>query len=264
MGRKKTSEFAPRPVARSLSFESKPARNIKPLLKHAAVAAGLCVLALLAYSNSFGGGFVFDNSVLILHDQRVHEATSANVALILNHSYWWSVNDSGLYRPLTTLSYLFNYAILGNGDHPAGYHWINILLHALNVFLVYLLALRLLGKLWPAVFIAAVWAVHPVLTESVTNIIGRADLLAGLALLSGLLMYLRSTESTGWRRVAWLVGLMAVTTMGVFSKESAVAILGVILLYELTWWEGRKEGRKEGNSLAGFCSGAQPSRLHYW
>jgi hypothetical protein len=57
---------------------------------------------------------------------------------------------------------------------------------------------------------------------------------------------------------------MAVTTMGVFSKESAVAILGVILLYELTWWEGRKEGRKEGNSLAGFCSGAQPSRLHYW
>jgi hypothetical protein len=89
--------------------------------------------------------------------------------------------------------------------------------------------------------VAALWAVHPVLTESVTNTVGRADLLAGMAVLSGLLMYLRSTDYLDWRRYAWLAGLLAVTAVGVFSKESAVAILGVIVLYEITFWKERKQ-----------------------
>ena len=84
---------------------------------------------------------------------------------------------------------------------------------------------------------------HPVLTESVTNIIGRSDLLAAAALLSGFLFYLKSTESKGWPRLAWLAGLTAVTVVGVFSKESAVAILGVIALFEFTWWKDRRQLR---------------------
>jgi tetratricopeptide (TPR) repeat protein len=77
----------------------------------------------------------------------------------------------------------------------------------------------------------------------VTNIIGRADLLAGLAVLSGWLMYLKAGECAGRQRLAWLAGLLAVTTLGVFSKESAVVIVGVIALYELTWWRERTRGR---------------------
>lgn len=270
MGRKRTGKTtAPRAGGMSpLEFASddgapkqpQPASNFRPLLVHAAVAASLCILILLAWSNSFGGGFPFDNKALILHDLRIQEATAPNFSLIFNHSYWWPIFESGLYRPVTTLSYLFNFAILGNSDHPAGYHWVNLLLHALNVFLVYFLATRLIGKLWPAIFVAAVWAVHPVLTESVTNIIGRADLLAGLALLSGFLMYLKSTDSSGWRRVGWLAGLTAVTAIGVFSKESAVAILGVIVFYELTWWKSRKQLR----GLLLGCAALAPPLLFMW
>ncbi len=207
------------------------------------IVLGLCALTFLAFSNSFQAGFAFDNRGLLLNDPRIREATSPNAALILQHTYWWPTGESGLYRPLTTLSYLFNYAILEDKNQPVGYHWINLLLHTGNVLLVYVLALRLLRKFWPAVFVAALWAVHPVLTESVTNIIGRADLLAGMAVLSGFWMYLESTESRGRRRFAWLAGLMAVTTIGVFSKESAVVILGVIVLYELTWWKERQAGQ---------------------
>ena len=69
---------------------------------------------------------------------------------------------SGLYRPITTLSFLFNYSVLGNGTDPSGYHWVNLLLHFLNVLLVYVLGLRLLKSFWPSVFLAAIWAVHPV------------------------------------------------------------------------------------------------------
>ena len=145
-----------------------------------------------------------------------------------------------MYRPLTTLSYLFNYAILGNGEHPAGYHAVNLLLHEANVILLFVLARRLVGRLWLAFSIAAIWAVHPVLTESVTNIVGRADLLGGLAVLAGLLLYLKSAEAAGWRRVACLAGLAVVTAAGAFSKESAVVLPGILAAYEIARW---KKGR---------------------
>jgi tetratricopeptide (TPR) repeat protein len=205
--------------------------------------AALAILTFLAFSNSFSAGFVLDNKIHLLQDPRIRELTGKNIRLIFQHTYWWPTGESGLYRPLTTLSYLLNYAVLGNATEPAGYHWINFLLHLGNVFLVYALARRLLREFWPAFFAAALWAVHPVLTESVTNMIGRADLLSAMAILSGFLMYLKATESDGPRRLTWFAGVMAVTTVGAFSKESAGAILGVIPLYELTWWKVRKQGR---------------------
>jgi tetratricopeptide (TPR) repeat protein len=207
------------------------------------VALGLCAAALLAYANSFGAGFALDNKALILQDPRLRAATPENLDMILRHTYWWPHGEAGLYRPVTTLSYLFNYAVLGNTDRQAGYHWLNFLLHAGNVLLIYFLLSRLLREFWPPVFGAALWAVHPVLTESVTNIAGRADLLAAAALLGGFLLYLKSAESAGWRRGAWLAGLMAATAIGVFSKESAVVIPGVIALYEFAFWRRRKPAR---------------------
>jgi tetratricopeptide (TPR) repeat protein len=224
------------------------------------VVLALSAVTLLAYSNSFSTGFTFDSQGLLLQDPRIRQATSQNIDLILHRTYWWPYGESGLYRPISTLTYLFNYSILGNGDQPAGYHWINFLLHTGNVLLVYALALRLMRKLWPAVFVAAVWAVHPVLTESVTNIVGRADLLAGMSLLSGFWMYLKSAETQGPRRWAWLAGLMAVTTLGVFSKESAVTVLGVIALYELTWWKEKRRGR----ALLLGCLAISPALVAMW
>jgi tetratricopeptide (TPR) repeat protein len=197
-----------------------------------AMEAALVVLVLLAYSNSFQAGFTLDNHG-ILRDPRVQQATAHNVRLIADHTYWWPSGESGLYRPLTTLSYLFNYAILGDGDQPGGYHWVNLTLHAINVLLLFALLLRWMGDSKKAGLIAAAWAVHPVLTESVTNIVGRADLLAAAATLGGLLMYLKITEARGWTRAAWILGLMSITFGGVFSKESAVCVLGVIVAYEL-------------------------------
>jgi tetratricopeptide (TPR) repeat protein len=239
--------MAPRRTRRQARQKPRQAEQshnqISPLGRILLACTALCAITLLVYSNSFRSGFVFDNYFLILHDPRIVEATARNMQQIWQHTYYWPQWESGLYRPVTTLSYLLNYALLGEGDHPAGYHWFNFSLQALNVLLVFGVSLRLVRKFWPSALIAAVWAVHPVLTESVTNIIGRSDLLAGAAILSGFLLYLKSTESRGWHRAAWLIGLGAVTAAGVFSKESAVMIVGVIALFELTWWKERREIR---------------------
>jgi tetratricopeptide (TPR) repeat protein len=213
----------------------------------------LCALTLLVYANSFRVGMILDNRGL-LQDPRIRAATSENVALIFEHTYWWPVGEAGIYRPLTTLSYLFNYAILGDGDRAAGYHWVNLVLHMINVLLVFAVGRRLLGRLGPAAMLAALWAVHPASTESVTNIVGRSDLLAAMATLSGFLLYVKSTQTAGARRLAWLVALGIVTAAGVHSKESAVMIVGVIALYELVW-PGR---RPWFNWLFGFVATGIP------
>jgi len=209
---------------------SPPVRSRSP--RHLVAIAMLCAVTSLAYVNSFHAGFTLDNRGLLLEDPRLRAAGAENIRQTLDRTYWWPTGESGLYRPFTTLSYLFSYSVLGNRDQPEGYHWVNLLLHSGNVLLVYALALRLWRQFWPSVFTAAIWAVHPVLTESVTNMVGRADLLAGMAVLAGLLLYLTSVEARGWQRWAWLAALMAVSAIGVFSKESAAVIPAVIVLYE--------------------------------
>jgi len=211
--------------------------------------AALCAIVLLAYSNSFHGGFVLDGNQLLLHDPRIQQVTAQNLNGILRHTYWWPYGESGLYRPLATLSYLLNYSVFGNGENSAGYHQVNFLLHLGNVLLVYALGLRLMRTRGQAFSVAALWSVHPVLTESVSYMVGRPELLAGLGVLGGFVLYLVAGESTGRRRWAVLAGAAAATAVGVFSKESAVTVLGVIALYELAWWKQRREAPGRGAGL---------------
>jgi protein O-mannosyl-transferase len=156
--------------------------------------AALFAIALAAYANSFWLGLAQDSKVIVAQDARLREVTADNLKLILTKNYWWPLGGDGLYRPVTTLSLLFNYAVLGNGQNAAGYHVVNFLLHAINVWLLYELALLLFRRAGPAFFAAALWAVHPIGTEAVTSIVGRADLLAAMSVLGGLLLYIRGRD----------------------------------------------------------------------
>jgi hypothetical protein len=198
---------------------------------HAQAVAVLWLAAFLAYSNSFGGALVLDSNGVILEDSRVTAATGDNVRAILTGEYWPGSTQSGLYRPITKLTYLFDYAVLGNRANPQSYHWINFLLHGLNMTLAFYLGLRLFGDIWRALALAALWGLHPVLTESVTNVVGRADLLAGFGVLAGLLCYIRARE----RQWPWLALLALVATVGMFSKESAIVLMAAMAIYDFTW-----------------------------
>jgi hypothetical protein len=195
----------------------------------------LWVLVFGAYSNSFDAGLVFDSSEVISKDPRIKKATGHNVGEIFREEYWPDGIATGLYRPVTTLSYLLNYAVLGDGTRPAGYHWVNVALHGLNVSLVYLLGIAVLGEPVPALVLAAVWGLHPLLTEAVTKVVGRADLLSAFGVLAGLLCHIKGACAVGRRKMAWLVGIVAAQTIGLFSKENAVILPAIMLLYDLTW-----------------------------
>ena len=213
----------------------RPAPAPAPWRRHALLIAAIWAAALAAYSNSFQAGLVFDSQRAILADSRIQADTPENNRLIWTQDYYFGTGSAALYRPLTTFSFLWNYSILGDGPQAAGYHAVNFALHAVNIALVYLLGLLIFQEAGPAFAMAALWALHPVLTESVTNVVGRADLLAGLGSLAGLLCYVRGAGASGWRRVAWLAALAAAAAIGVFSKESGVVLLGVMLVYDLAF-----------------------------
>ncbi len=193
----------------------------------------LCGLVLAAYSNSFHGALTFDSNAVIAQDPRIRQFTWANTASILNGGYWYGNPDGGLYRPLTTFSYLLNYTLFGNGAAPAAYHLVNLALHEMNVVLVYVLGVLILEEVMPALALAAIWGLHPLLTESVTNIVGRADLLATLGVLTGMLCYTKSVNGPRCR-LTWLAALFAAQTVAIFAKESGAVLIGLMLLFDVT------------------------------
>jgi len=189
----------------------------------------------VAYSNSFQAGLLFDNTGVLIGDPRIQAVTARNIASILTEGYWHVNPESGLYRPVTTLSYLLNYAVFDNEANPASYHWLNFALHVVNLSLVYALGILIFVEPALALALAAIWGLHPLLTESVTNVVGRADLLAGFGVLAGLLCYVRWASTTGRRKHWWLAALVAAQTIGLFSKENAAVLPAILLLYDLMW-----------------------------
>ncbi len=158
----------------------------------------------------------------------------------------------GHYIPVTWLSFGLNYAL--GGMNPWGYHVGNLVLHAANATLVYLIARRLLAAALgsgsqrghttgPVVvagaFAALVWGVHPLRVESVAWITERRDVLCGLFFLLAVLAYLKGLERGGDLRPTWRALSLAAFAAALLSKAAAMPLPTVLLLldaYPLRRW----------------------------
>lgn len=199
----------------------------------ALLAGAVAVLTIVAYANSFGAGLILDSRAIIGDDPRVHTTSADTLAYIFTRDYWWPAYESGLYRPVTTFSYWVNATLLGAGTEPWPFHATNLALHLANAVLVMTLVGRFSGDRRVGLAAAAIFAVHPLNTEAVTNVVGRADLLAALAVLGGVWCHVRGIASS--TPVRWRLGLAAFAILGVFSKENAVLLFVAVPLHDLIW-----------------------------
>jgi len=205
------------------------------------VGSGLVGLVLLVaaalHANTLWGGFVLDDTSVVSQNpliQSLHRVPELFVS-----DYWEPTTKAGLYRPLTTLSYALNFAAAG--DHPALYHGVNVLLHALNSALVLILCLHLSGDRTVAAAAALLFAAHAVHTEAVAGIVGRAELLSALFFLSSLLLYLRSGDPEGRTSTVAYLGSLAAYALSLLSKENGITLLGILFCYDLVY---RSDPRK--------------------
>lgn len=230
-----------------------PPRARTPFDRRHALLGVVILIALFTYANSFRAPFLMDNAE-ILNDTRLHAATSENVDRILKGPYYQSV-ISGLYRPFTSLTYLYNYAVRGDGANASGYHSFNFLLHAVNIALVYLLGLILFEQIPAALALSALWGVHPVLTEAVTNIVGRADMLAAFGVLASVVGCHYALRTEGWKRFLLLGAVAAASLIGAFSKEIGIVAPAGVLLYDLLYARGESWRRR----AAGYAAVVAPA-----
>lgn len=157
---------------------------------------------------------------------------------IVSNDFWGTpLVDSGShgsYRPLCVLSFKLNH--LFGGFKPIGYHLVNVLLHCLATGLVVKVARQLLPSFVAPAIAGALFAAHPVHTEAVAGIVGRADLAACNFYLLSFLAYCRHTQWRGRNDTrSWFSLLLAIVfaISAVLCKETAISALVFCALYDI-------------------------------
>ncbi|MCB2220319.1 MAG: tetratricopeptide repeat protein [Bacteroidetes bacterium] len=133
----------------------------------------------------------------------------------------------GMYQPLAVLSLSLNYQTAK--DNPVPYHTTNLLLHLINVILVFFLFHRIAGRLDIASFVALLFAIHPMHVEAVAWIATRSNSLYSAFYLAALLTYVIYLEK---RSIKFLLLTMLFFILSCFSKSMAVTLPVLLLLFD--------------------------------
>lgn len=189
----------------------------------------VAAIALLVYANSAGNGFVGDDHSVIRHNPVLQGPPLSLFGVIDTTS---DTNYLPFYRPLTYMTFLIEQRL--HDLNPFPMHLVNVLLHALNAFLVYLLARTLFPEQGQAVLVGLLFAVHPLHSEGVNFLAGGRNTM--LACLFSLLAYLVHRESVARNGVIGAVAGSFLLLAGLLSKEVALAVVPCILLLEAGVW----------------------------
>lgn len=210
------------------STESRCAR------RHLAVLVSL--LAILPYANSLWGDFTFDDLAVIRDNPMITGSEASALGVMRTARYL----GEPLYRPVTMLTYLANARLSAS---PVGYHVVNLCLHVLVTLTVFRLAWMFLDSALGATATAALFAVHPIHTEAVTNIVGRAELLVALLVLASLLASIRAGHVGGAKSLGRLFVSLTALAVALLAKESALAAVPVSAIVHL--WARRPRRARE-------------------
>jgi protein O-mannosyl-transferase len=217
---------------------SSPASLVANAAHHAATERGAVVLSILVFVlvawvflPSIRNGFIdLDDPAFISENVNVrHGFTWTGIG--------WAFANSvgGSWHPLTWLSIMFDCALFG--VQPAGHHLTDLLLHAANSALLFLVLRRMTGATWRSVLVALLFGLHPLHVESIAWAAERKDTLSTLFWMLSLLAYVRYAELSKVQspKPKALYGLTLVLfTFGLMSKPMIVTLPCVLLL--LDWW----------------------------
>ncbi len=143
---------------------------------------------------------------------------------------WYASN----WHPLTWLSHMLDCQLFGLD--PGAQHLVNVVFHAANAALLFLFLFRATNKLWPAAFVAALFAWHPLHVESVAWVSERKDVLSTFFGLLTLLAYVRYAEEFNIQRLkakVWWRWALAFFALGLMAKPMLVTLPFVMLLLDV-------------------------------
>ena len=178
---------------------------------------------------------MFDDNFAVVNNKDILLSTPLQDLLI--HDFWGqdiSKPDSHKsYRPFTVFTFRLNYAL--HGMETYGYHLVNVVLHCVASTLVHALAHMVFADWWISLASGLFFGLHPIHTEAVSSIVGRAEVLCTVFYLLAIFAFQQARDHAngGWTR--WLlhgayIGCFILATL---SKETGYTVLGVLLLQYL-------------------------------
>jgi tetratricopeptide (TPR) repeat protein len=217
-----------------------------------ALLAGL--LAAGAHLGALDAGLLFDDAEVVRDRTVLADGSAATWGQVLTTGWWQGAGRDLLWRPLTLATFAVQKRL---GAGPRGLHAVNLLLHATVTMLLFFLALKVLAPgsrpaagttLAAAFFAASLFGVHPLGSEAVTMVVGRADLLVAGCVLGAVASLWTWMEQPQRHLLVLAAGL---TTAACLAKENGFVMPLLALLALAPWAHG------PGNPPAG----ARPWRL---
>lgn len=226
----------------------------------------IIIVSLISYHNSHNGDFCYDDHFAIKNN---NDSTGNNPLFdLFKHDFWGqdiTLEDSHKsYRPITVLSFrlnywIYNYILKDNIKVPEGfdvglyqYKWLvfglhltNTIIHTIVSIQVFFLAKFILKLSFDiSLGSALLFASHPIHTEAVSNIVGRAELISTFFALLSLFLYSKSIIN----HYKYLIASVIFAWISILSKETAFSIFPIILLWDiLKYYEAKN---KDKSSLA--------------
>ncbi|KAL3846955.1 hypothetical protein ACJMK2_017895 [Sinanodonta woodiana] len=232
-----------------------------PRLKFRSAAVLVFTVSVVCFCVSYDGKFVFDDSEAVVGNKDLLPESS--ITDLFYHDFWGNKLDSKTshksYRPLTVLTYRFSH-VLSGGLNPIAFHVPNIVLNAivsvliLGIFSILFGGYALDAKSGKQIFsapksaflCAVLFAVHPVHTESVAGVVGRADLLCALLFLLSFYLYIKACAVSLCEEedklivyrpevfsVPLLMTSMALCCLSVLCKEQGITVIGLCSVYDI-------------------------------
>ena len=180
----------------------------------------LVLAVIVAYQPAWNAGFIWDDNDYVTENPLLTAPDGLS-------RIWFSTDSPSQYFPLVYTTFRLEHALWGL--NATGYHWVNILLHAVNALLVWRLLTRLsVPGAWLG---AAIFALHPVQVESVAWVTELKNVQSLFFFLLALLAWLRFTEDVSpASRWSWYGAAILCHALSLFSKTTACTLPAALLL----------------------------------
>jgi len=203
-------------------------------------------LSALLYGNTLHGDFIYDDEIF---SPRAELRDWQHLDDLWLEPYVHDNPGSGLYRPLSIFTISLNY--LTFGESPVSFHAVNIMLHGLVAFFLFLTTKRLTAKEDLAAVAALLFLFLPIHSEAVASIKSRDELLAAAFAFAAWLAFLRGAEAWRWKKAGWFALAGGCYLLALLSKELIALSPGIFLL---TWqWRERPRWREWIAPCAAFA-----------
>ena len=179
------------------------------------------MITLAVYFGAFAGTFHYDDALTVLDNPHLE-----SWQIFVGHL-------DHMVRPVLYATFLLDHWLYGTA--PAGYHLLNVLLHLGSGLLIYRILTSVVSDdRSPVPFLTAlVFLIHPIATETVTYISGRASGLMAFFYLLAFFFYIKASDQNVKPRRLYLLGAVASFLLAIGSKETAVTLPLILLLWDV-------------------------------